>query len=167
MATIMARPAAEAVRRRAEEDGIEFFFAQFVDMNAKPSAKLVPMSNFDGLTSEGAGFAGFAAGPIGQTPASPDMMAIPDLRTYTKVPFKPGLARFACDIHVEGEEFPYCPRTILRRQLAHAKELGFTFKIGMELEFFLLREKEDGGIELADPLDQLDQPCYDMKGLTR
>jgi len=51
MATIMARPAAEAVRRRAEEDGIEFFFAQFVDMNAKPSAKLVPMSNFDGLTS--------------------------------------------------------------------------------------------------------------------
>ena len=167
MATIMARPAAEAVRRRAEEDGIEFFFAQFVDMNAKPSAKLVPMSNFDGLTSEGAGFAGFAAGPIGQTPASPDMMAIPDLRTYTKVPFKPGLARFACDIHVEGEEFPYCPRTILRRQLARAKELGFTFKIGMELEFFLLREKEDGGIELADPLDQLDQPCYDMKGLTR
>jgi len=167
MATIMARPAAEAVRRRAEEDGIEFFFAQFVDMNAKPSAKLVPMSNFDGLTSEGAGFAGFAAGPIGQTPASPDMMAIPDLRTYTKVPFKPGLARFACDIHVEGEEFPYCPRTILRRQLARAKELGFTFKIGMELEFFLLREKEDGGIELADPLDRLEQPCYDMKGLTR
>ena len=52
MATIMARPAAEAVRRRAEEDGIEFFFAQFVDMNAKPSAKLVPMSNFDGLVTE-------------------------------------------------------------------------------------------------------------------
>ena len=69
MAT-MARPAAEAIRRRAEEDGIEFFFAQFVDMNAKPSAKLVPMSNFDGLVTEGAGFAGFAAGPIGQTPAS-------------------------------------------------------------------------------------------------
>ena len=107
MATIMARPAAEAIRRKAEEDGIEFFFAQFVDMHAKPSAKLVPMSNFDGLVSEGAGFAGFAAGPIGQTPASPDMMAIPDLRSYTKVPFKPGLARFACDIHVEGEEFPY------------------------------------------------------------
>ena len=83
------------------------------------------------------------------------------------MPFKPGLARFACDIQVEGEEWPYCPRTILRRQLARAKELGFTFKIGMELEFFLLRETDDGGIELADPLDRLDQPCYDMKGLTR
>ena len=75
MATIMARPAAEAIRRRAEEDGIEFFFAQFVDMHAKPSAKLVPMSNFDGLVSEGAGFAGFAAGPRGGTPAAPHQFA--------------------------------------------------------------------------------------------
>ncbi|MGH2595626.1 MAG: type III glutamate--ammonia ligase, partial [Actinomycetota bacterium] len=92
---------------------------------------------------------------------------IPDLASYTPVPFKPGLARFACDITVEGEEWPYCPRTILRRQLARAKELGYTFKVGMELEFFLLRENAEGGIELADPLDRLDQPCYDMKGLTR
>jgi len=83
------------------------------------------------------------------------------------VPFKPGLARFACDITVEGEEWPYCPRTILRRQLDRAAKLGYTFKVGMELEFFLLRETEDGGIELADPLDRLEQPCYDMKGLTR
>jgi len=133
MATTMARPAAEAVKKRAEEEGIEFFFAQFVDMNAKPSAKLVPMSNFDGLVSEGAGFAGFAAGPIGQTPASPDMMAIPDLNSYTRVPFKDNLARFACDIYVEGKEWPYCPRTILRHQLDRAKALGYEFKIGCEL----------------------------------
>ena len=39
--------------------------------------------------------------------------------------------------------------------------------IGAELEYFLVREKEDGSIELADPLDRLDQPCYDMRGLTR
>jgi glutamine synthetase len=163
----MAMPTTESVKKQADKDGIEFFFAQFVDMHAKPSAKLVPMSNWEGLVGEGAGFAGFAAGPIGQSPASPDMLAIPDMRSYTPVPFKPGLARFACDITVEGEEWPYCPRTILRRQLARAKELGYTFKVGMELEFFLLREKADGGIELADHLDNLDQPCYDMKGLTR
>jgi glutamine synthetase len=163
----MAMPTTESVKKRAEKDGIEFFFAQFVDMHAKPSAKLVPMSNWDGLVGEGAGFAGFAAGPIGQSPASPDMMAIPDMRSYTPVPFKPGLARFACDVTVEGEPWPYCPRTILRNQLGRAKELGYSFKVGMELEFFLLREKADGGIELADHLDNLDQPCYDMKGLTR
>ena len=158
---------AERVRKAAKKDNIEFIFAQFVDMNAKPSAKLVPITNWDGLVEEGAGFAGFAAGPIGQTPASPDMMAVPDLASYTPVPFKPGLARFACDITVLGEEWPYCPRTILRRQLERAKSLGYTFKVGMELEFFLLRESADGGIELADPLDNLAQPCYDMKGLTR
>jgi len=158
---------ADAARKRADADGIEFVFAQFVDMNGKPSAKLVPITNWDNMVSEGAGFAGFAAGPIGQTPASPDMMAVPDLDSYTPVPFKPGLARFACDITVEGDEWPYCPRTILRRQLERAKAMGYTFKVGMELEFFLLRENAEGGIELADPLDRLDQPCYDMKGLTR
>ena len=36
-----------------------------------------------------------------------------------------------------------------------------------ELEYFLVRKKDDGTIELADPLDTLDQPCYDMRALTR
>jgi glutamine synthetase len=167
MAQVRVKPTADEVRRRAEEDGVEFFFAQFVDMHGKPSAKLVPISNWDGLVNDGAGFAGFAAGPMGQTPASPDMMAMPDLSTYTPVPFKPGLARFACDIHVEGKPWPYDPRIILQRVCDKALAMGYRFRFGVELEFFLLREKEDGGLELADPLDKLDQPCYDMKGLTR
>ena len=73
----------------------------------------------------------------------------------------------ACDVHVEGEEWPYCPRTILRRQLERARSMGFEFFVGAELEYFLVRKREDGSIELADPLDTLDQPCYDMRGLTR
>jgi glutamine synthetase len=90
----------EDVKRRAREDGIEFFLAQFVDMNGKPSAKLMPTQAIDDLLTEGAGFAGFAAGPIGQTPASPDMLAVPDVSSYTKVPWQEGLARFACDVTV-------------------------------------------------------------------
>ena len=70
MATLSTRPLADTIRAKADQDGIKFFFAQFVDMNAKPSAKLVPVSGWDGLVSEGAGFAGFAAGPMGQSPAS-------------------------------------------------------------------------------------------------
>ena len=168
MATTSTRPLADVIRRKAEEDGIEFVFAQFVDMNAKPSAKLVPITNWDSMVSEGAGFAGFAAGPIGQTPASPDMMAVPDLASYTAVPFKPGLARFACDITVEGEEWPYCPRTILRRQLARAKSSWASrSRSGWSWSSSCCARTADGGIELADPLDRLDQPCYDMKGLTR
>jgi glutamine synthetase len=157
----------EDVKRYIADNDIEFLFAQFVDMHGKPNAKLVPARLFDGLMEDGAGFAGFAAGAIGQFPHDPDMAAMPDVRSFTPLPWKPGVARLACDVHVEGEEWPYCPRTILRRQLARAKDLGYEFKIGAELEYFLVRETEDGGIELADKLDRLEQPCYDMRGLTR
>lgn len=156
----------EEARRRAKADGIEFLFAQFVDMHGKPSAKLVPAERIDMLFDDGAGFAGFAAGPIGQTPASPDIAAIPDPQSYTPVPFKPGLARFACDITIDGAPYDFCPRTILRNANARAEKMGYRLKMGMELEFFLLKER-DGRIVLADDLDTLDQPCYDMKGITR
>ncbi len=167
MAVTTVAPTVEEIRRRSEELGVEFYFAQFVDMYARPSAKLVPAQNFDDLVSEGAGFAGFAAGEIGQEPHNPDMMARPDLSSFTPVPWQPNLARFACDVYVEGEEWPYDPRTILRRQLERARAKGYEYKIGMELEYFLLRSVEDGKLEIADPLDTLEKPCYDLKGLTR
>jgi glutamine synthetase len=158
---------AEAVRRIAGERGIEFLFAQFVDMHGKPSAKLVPAHHLDDLLSDGAGFAGFAAGDIGQGPDDPDIAAMPDPASFTILPWQPNVARFACNVTVEGEPWPYCPRTILRNSLERAKALGYELRIGAELEYFLLRRRPDGGIELADPLDTLDQPCYDMRALTR
>src|SRR6476659_9389019 len=130
-------PRLEEVRKIAKGRGVEFFFAQFVDLYGRPSAKLVPAQNLEDLVRDGAGFAGVAAGEIGQLPSDPDIAAIPDLDSLTLVPWEPNLARFACDITVEGEEWPYCPRTILRRQLERARQLGYTFKVGMELECFL------------------------------
>jgi glutamine synthetase len=157
----------EAIRRSAEERGVEFFFAQFVDLYGRPSAKLVPAQHLEGLIAEGAGFAGFAAGEIGQLPSDPDIAAIPDLDSFTLVPWQRNLARFACDVVVEGEPWAYCPRTILRNVLARARELGFEFKLGIELEYFLVRRHEDGSIVVADADDRLAKPCYDMAGLTR
>jgi glutamine synthetase len=166
MAT-MAAPSVDEIRRISEERGIEFYFAQFVDMYARPSAKLVPAAHLDDLVKDGAGFAGFAAGEIGQLPSDPDIAAIPDLRSFTPVPWEPSLGRFACDIYVEGEEWAYDPRTILRRQLEKARTAGYEFMMGLELEYFLVRRGEDGAISIADPLDDLEKPCYDLKGLTR
>jgi glutamine synthetase len=164
---VATAPTLDDVRRASQELGIEFYFAQFVDMYARPSAKLVPAANLDDLVADGAGFAGFAAGEIGQGPHNPDMMARPDLASFTPVPWQPGLARFACDVYVEGEEWPYDPRTILRRQLERARTSGYEFKIGLELEYFLVRRREDGTLEIADSLDTLEKPCYDLRGLTR
>ena len=44
---------------------------------------------------------------------------------------------------------------------------GYEFKLGIELEYFLVQLNEDGSIEIADKLDTLEKPCYDMAGLTR
>ena len=158
---------AQDVRERVTRDGVRYLFAQFVDMHGKPSAKLVPAHHLDDLLTDGAGFAGFAAGDIGQGPHDPDMVAIPDPTTLTILPWRPTVARFACDVTVEGEEWPYCPRTILRRALKRAADRGFQLKVGAELEYFLVRRTDDGGIEVADDRDTLDLPCYDMRALTR
>src|SRR5437773_10795570 len=133
---VAASPRLEEIQKIAKGRGVEFFFAQFVDLYGRPSAKLVPAENLASLVDEGAGVAGFAAGEIGQLPSDPDIAAMPDLRSYTPVPWEPTLARFACDVHVEGEEWPYDPRTILRRQLEKSRQKGYEFMFGVELEYF-------------------------------
>jgi glutamine synthetase len=155
------------VRAYVAQNGVEFIFAEFVDMHGKPSAKLVPAAHLDGLFEDGAGFAGFAAGDVGQSPNDPDLAAMPDPASFTPLPWNPSVARLACDLYVEGEPWPYCPRTILRRQVERAAALGYEFKIGAELEYFLVRRNDDGSLSPADPLDTLEQPCYDMRALTR
>jgi glutamine synthetase len=87
-------------------------------------------------------------------------MARPDLTSFTPVPWQPDLARFACNIYVEGEEWPYDARTILRHRLERAQSKGYVLKMGMELEFFLVRQQDDGSIVIADPLDTLEKPRY-------
>jgi glutamine synthetase len=155
------------LRAQAEADGVEFYFAMFVDMHGRPCAKMVPVEATDVLVGGGAGFAGFAAGPMGQSPADPDMIAVPDLASYTHVPWQPNLAVLQCDIHVDGQPWPYTPRLILKRMLDKARDRGLDYQVGMEAEYFLVRRIDAGGIEVADPLDRLAGPCYDAKGLTR
>ena len=157
----------DELKARAEEDGIEFFFALFVDMHGKPCAKLIPASSFDVLMGGGAGFAGFAAGPMGQTPADPDIIAVPDPDSYIRVPWEPTAAVLMCDIEVEGEPWPYAPRVILKRQLEALEQRGLTYNVGLEAEYFLLRRDPAGRLVLADPLDTATSPCYDVRALSR
>ncbi|MYE67596.1 MAG: type III glutamate--ammonia ligase [Acidimicrobiia bacterium] len=157
----------EEIRARAAADGVEFIYAMFTEMHGKPCAKLVPVSNLDGLMTEGAGFAGFAAGPIGQTPADPDILAIPDPDSYMRLPWQPDVAVMQCDPTVEGVRWPYAPRVILRRALAAAAERNLVLKVGVEAEYSLVARNEDGTIRVADERDLSDLPCYDARGLTR
>ena len=53
-------PTREEVRQKMREDGVEYLLAQFVDINGSPKVKMVPVSHFDDVIDEGAGFAGAA-----------------------------------------------------------------------------------------------------------
>ena len=107
----------DELKARIAEDGVEFVYAMFVEMHGKPCAKLVPVSAIDDLLEVGAGFAGFAAGPLSQTPADPDILAIPDPASYTRLPWQPNVAAMQCDATVEGELWPYAPRVLLQRAM--------------------------------------------------
>ncbi|HLR95239.1 MAG TPA: type III glutamate--ammonia ligase [Jiangellaceae bacterium] len=157
----------EDVRRLVDEHGIEFIFASFSEVRGKSSAKLVPAEHVDDLLSDGAGFAGFAAGDIGQGPHSPDIEAVPDPATFRVVPWQPGLAHMVGNAQVEGQAWPYCPRTILQRQIDKAARKGYVFKLGFEAEFMLVDRDELGNLVVADRQDNWARPCYDVKGLTR
>ncbi len=151
---------------RARADGVRFLLALFVDLRGKQCAKLVPVEAADALQEEGVGFAGYAVGAIGQQPSDPDLMAIPDLATYTPLPgVRPDLALVHCDPHVEGAPWPFAPRIVLKAMLARAGDLELF--AGAEVEYFLVSRDADGRLAPADAKDLAAQPCYDARGVTR
>ncbi|MGV9266875.1 type III glutamate--ammonia ligase [Kitasatospora sp. NPDC003701] len=161
-------PAAPDLAERVRADGVEFVLAVFVDLTGKPCAKLVPAQAVEELRDVGVGFAGYAAGALGQQPGDPDVVARPDASSYTPIPFvKPGLALVHCDPHVEGEPWPYAPRVILRRLLERAAGRGLTLSVGAEVEYFLVNRDAHGVLHVADARDTATRPCYDAHGLTR
>lgn len=152
----------------AEKSGTRFILALFVDLNGKPCAKLVPVEAVEQLASEGVGFAGYAVGAMGQEPKDPDIMAMPDVTSFTPIPFvKEGLALVHCDPYVEGKPWPFAPRVILRSILERAAEQGYETWVGAEVEYFLLRRDAAGQLVTADPDDVASQPCYDARGVYR
>jgi glutamine synthetase len=115
------------LKARAQADGVRFLLALFVDLTGKQCAKLVPVEAADELQHEGVGFAGYAVGAIGQQPSDPDLIAIPDVESYTPLPrVRPDLALVHCDPHVEGRAWPFAPRVILKAVIADAARQGWS-----------------------------------------
>ena len=162
----VAPPADLATRARA--DGVKFLLALFVDLTGKPCAKLVPVEAVEELRDDGVGFAGYAVGAIGQQPCDPDLIAVPDVSSYTLLPsVREGLALVHCDPHVEGKPWPFAPRVLLKAQLEKARARQLELFVGAEVEYFLVARDADGRIAPADTRDDAARPCYDARGLTR
>jgi glutamine synthetase len=157
----------EQVEAFVRDKGIAFFLCSFVEMSGVPKAKLVPATHLHDMAAGSAGFAGFATGAMGQGPHDPDMVSLPDFQSLTVVPWRKNLAWVAGNVHVNGAAWPYCPRTILQRQLARAREQGYLFNVGVEAEFMLLQRTAQGDYVPWDTLDTLGKPCYDLRALHR
>jgi glutamine synthetase len=166
-ATRDERPTADDIAKRLADDEVSYILAQWVDIHGTPRCKGVPASAFDQFVEGSAGFAGAATVGMGQGPHSHDLIGMPDLSTYTLVPWEDGVARFACDIQVDGKDWPYCSRTNLRRQIGRLADAGYTMMVGVEAEHMLVTRRPDGSIAPFDPtgFDTLQKPCYDFKSL--
>lgn len=156
-----------ALKAQLHKDGIEYILVQFVDIHGAAKVKMVPLDSIDDVAETGAGFAGGAVWGMGQNAASHDMMARIDVESYTPLPWKVGLARFASDLYVDNKPYPYCSRVNLKRMLGELRAAGYVFNVGVEPEHFLVKRGEDGKIRPWDPgeVDNLAKPCYDFKGL--
>jgi glutamine synthetase len=158
----------EDVRARLADDRIDYLLAQYVDIHGTPRCKGIPASALDLFVGGSAGFAGAAVSGMGQGPHDHDMIAVPDLDSYTPVPWEDGIARFACDLTVDGRPWPYCPRTALRLACERLRREGYVMMVGVEAEHFLVQRRPDGSIAPFDPdgVDTMAKPCYDFKSLS-
>lgn len=154
-------------RKFLKDHAIRYVLAQFVDIHGVAKTKSVPVSHFDEILKDGAGFAGFAVWGMGMAPHDPDYMGVGDLSTLSLVPWQPGYARIVCDGRVRGKPYAFDTRHVLRQVLEQPAKQGWTVNVGIEPEFMLLKRTPDGRVAPADDSDTLEKPCYDYKGLSR
>ena len=142
---------------------IKYFMISFTDLFGAQRAKLVPAEAISDMQKDGAGFAGFATW-LDMSPAHPDMLAIPDVRSVIQLPWKRGVAWVAANCVMEGQPVAQAPRNVLLKQINAASEQGLFIKTGIEAEFFLLNADGSG---ISDNLDTSIKPCYDQQAIMR
>ncbi|MGB5973670.1 MAG: type III glutamate--ammonia ligase, partial [Nodosilinea sp.] len=150
---------------KAKALGIKFFLVSYTDLLGGTRAKLVPAAKIDSAEKDGAFFSAFASN-LGLGPEAAEIAVVPDPESLIQLPWEPTVGWVASDVFFEGEPFPAAPRTMLNRVVDQATALGYTFKIGVEAEFFLLRQTETG-YAIADTKDTAERPCYDQLNLMR
>ncbi len=64
-----------------------------------------------------------------------------DLKTLRRIPWLPGTALVLGDcVDHDGNDLPHAPRSILKRQVARAREKGYVAMMGSELELYVINE---------------------------
>jgi len=129
----------EYVLRTVEERGVRFIRLWFTDVLGQLKSFAITPAELETALEEGMTFDGSAIEGFSRIQEA-DMLACPDPSTFEIVPWRGDdhpVARVFCDVkHLSGEPFEGDPRHVLKRNLDRAREKGFTFYAGPEMEFF-------------------------------
>ena len=135
------------VLRTIEERGVKFVRLWFTDVAGTLKSVAIAPAEVEGAFAEGLGFDGSAIEGLSRSYEA-DMLAQPDPSTFQILPWRGEInptARMFCDITTpDGQPAAADPRNVLRRALAKASDLGFSFYIHPEIEFYLLKSSELG-----------------------
>ena len=135
------------VLRTIEERGVKFVRLWFTDVAGTLKMVAVAPAEVEGAFAEGLGFDGSAIEGLSRAYEA-DMLAQPDPSTFQILPWRGDIdptARMFCDIMTpDGQPAAADPRNVLRRALAKASDLGFSFYIHPEIEFYLLKSSQIG-----------------------
>ena len=152
----------EYVLKTARDLGVKFIRLWFTDILGFLKNVAITIEELEEALEEGVGFDGSSIEGFTRSEES-DMIAMPDPNTFAILPWRPkenAVARMFCDIlKPNGEPFEGDPRYILKQNLKHAAELGYTFYVGPELEHFYFKSSGDptpldvGGYFDLTPLD--------------
>jgi glutamine synthetase len=133
------------VLRTIEERGVKFVRLWFTDVAGTLKSVAIAPAEVEGAFAEGLGFDGSAIEGLARTYEA-DMLAQPDPSTFQILPWRGEIdptARMFCDIQTpDGKPAAADPRNVLRRALSKASDLGFSFYIHPEIEFYLLKSAE-------------------------
>ncbi|MBA2637557.1 MAG: glutamine synthetase [Solirubrobacterales bacterium] len=143
--------------RRLRARGVETVILAGSDTHGIVRGKRIPIADLDRALQRGIALCeaiwalqvderepvGAPDGHIGYFPGDgyPDVVAQPDPDTARLVPWHRGTALLLCGFtHRGGTPLPLSPRDVLAAVVAEARARGFEPVVGIELEFYVLRE---------------------------
>ena len=153
----------ENVLKLAKENDVKFIRLWFTDVLGVLKGFAITIDELEGALDEGMGFDGSSIQGYARIDES-DMIAKPDPKTFKILPWRPkenAVGRMFADIYEpDGTPYKGDPRWVLKRNLKKAQDLGYTFYVGPELEYFYFKSSEGkpvgldaGGYFDLTPLD--------------
>jgi len=136
----------EQLLEQVKKDRVVFVSLQFTDIMGTIKSVTIPVGRLKNALERGVWFDGSSIQGFARIYEA-DMFLVPDSNTYRVLPWSSPerlRARLLCDVHgPDGQPFKGDPRTVLKRAVARATEMGLHFNCGPELEFFLFNHNGD------------------------